>query len=148
MMGLDRLINVLKNVYNEGSVIALETALGKKIAAIDLGEDRLQFTFTDKTKIEISDDGQCCCKDRYMRSDDDLDAFIGARFIMAEIREGPEIEDDRCAVHEVQFLIVTTDRGAFTVASHNEHNGYYGGFVICVKAVDVGKGGDNAQNLE
>jgi hypothetical protein len=33
-------------------------------------------------------------------------------------------------VHEVQFLVVTTSKGAITVATHVVHNGYYGGFSI------------------
>jgi hypothetical protein len=33
-------------------------------------------------------------------------------------------------VHEVAFLEVTTDRGVFQMKNHNEHNGYYGGFLI------------------
>ena len=33
-------------------------------------------------------------------------------------------------VHEIQFLDVKTDKGIFQMANNNEHNGYYGGFLI------------------
>ena len=52
--------------------------------------------------------------------------------IDAEIREAPN-EPDEYGDHEVQFLLVNTSIGTFTVASHNEHNGYYGGFDIVIK---------------
>jgi hypothetical protein len=39
-------------------------------------------------------------------------------------------------VHEVQFLIVDTDKGSFTCESHNVHNGYYGGFLVVCRPVD------------
>jgi hypothetical protein len=28
------------------------------------------------------------------------------------------------------FLEIHTDRGSFTMANHNVHNGYYGGFAV------------------
>jgi hypothetical protein len=37
-------------------------------------------------------------------------------------------------VHEVQFLRVSTDAGTIVCETHNEHNGYYGGFNVCVEA--------------
>ena len=33
-------------------------------------------------------------------------------------------------VHEVQFLNIETSLGIITFETHNEHNGYYGGFYI------------------
>ena len=46
-----------------------------------------------------------------------------------ELKEAPSQENE-WGEHEVQFLEVTTSKGEFTMASHNEHNGYYGGFAI------------------
>jgi hypothetical protein len=40
------------------------------------------------------------------------------------------VADDSGEEHEAQFLIVHTNRGDFTMVSHNIHNGYYGGFAI------------------
>lgn len=64
-----------------------------------------------------------------MHTDDDIQAFIGAKLQDAEVREAPEIEDE-WDVHEVAFLVITTNKGTFTIETHNEHNGYYGDFRI------------------
>ena len=115
------------------SVEAFRGAVGKTITALTLNEsdedNALHFTFADGSKLKLFDDGQSCCESRYMRTDDDLSAYIGAALISAEVREGPNIEDTY-GEHEVQFLLVTTSKGTFTMSSHNEHNGYYGGFLI------------------
>ena len=52
-----------------------------------------------------------------------------AGMLGAEIKEAPSIPTEYDE-HEVQFLEVLTSKGGFTMASHNEHNGYYGGFLI------------------
>jgi len=126
-LGMSVMLGMLSG--NEDSVNAFEGAVGKEIAALDLNEGRLLFTFTDGSKIKLFDDGQCCCECRYLTSDDDIQAFVGASLMEAEVREAPKIEDG-WGVHEVAFLVVTTSKGAFTVETHNEHNGYYGGFLL------------------
>jgi hypothetical protein len=116
---------------NEDSVAAFTGSLGKTIAVLSLGDDdELHFEFSDGTKMCLFDDGQSCCESRYMRTDDDLTQFIGAQLIDAEIKDAPSIEDEYGESHEVEFLEVKTSKGSFTMASHNEHNGYYGGFAI------------------
>jgi len=118
---------------NADSVAAFTGALGKTITGLRLDTETnyLHFEFSDGSKIYFSDDGQSCCEHRYMRTDDDLSAFIGAKLLGAEIKDAPNIEC-RGDEHEVQFLDITTDKGVFQMASHNEHNGYYGGFAIRV----------------
>jgi hypothetical protein len=32
--------------------------------------------------------------------------------------------------HDIAFLLVQTSDGVFTMVNHNEHNGYYGGFLV------------------
>lgn len=121
---------------NAESVAAFAGAVGKTIAALRLGDDdALHFEFSDGSKMKLSDEGQSCCESRYMRTDDSLSEYVGAKLLGAEIKEAPDVqEDDDWNVHEVQFLEVQTDRGVFTMASHNEHNGYYGGFWIVAAA--------------
>lgn len=115
---------------NAESVAAFTGAVGKVIAALRLGDDdALHFEFSDGSKMKLSDEGQSCCEARYMRTDDNLADYVGAKLLGAEIKEAPN-EPDEYGEHEVQFLEVKTDRGVFTMASHNEHNGYYGGFWI------------------
>lgn len=126
--GMGVLIGMLGG--NADSVAAFTGAVGKTIAGLTLGEDdALHFVFDDGSKMKMYDDGQSCCESRYMRTDDNLADYVGAKLLGAEIKEAPSIAAEYDE-HEVQFLEVQTDRGVFTMASHNEHNGYYGGFLI------------------
>lgn len=112
------------------SVDVFNGALNKTITELTLGDDdALHFTFGDGSKIKLFDDGQSCCETRYMRTDDNLSDYIGAQLLDAEIKEAPGVPD-AYGEHEVQFLEVKTSKGCFTMASHNEHSGYYGGFLI------------------
>jgi len=78
----------------------------------------------------LRDTGQSCCEHRFMTCDDDLSTFAGAKLVAVEVRDVQVRECGVAEVEEAQFLVVTTDKGAITVANHNEHNGYYGGFCI------------------
>lgn len=97
----------------------------------DLKDDSLTLSFDDG-KLILSDDEVLCCEKRYMSCDDDLNYHVGARLLGVELGEAskiehPDLDDD---VHEIQFLIIRTSLGVITVSTHNEHNGYYGGFAI------------------
>lgn len=131
-LGIGVMIKMLGG--NKESVEALTGAIGKTITKLRLGEDdALHFTMDDNSKIKIFDDGQSCCENRYMRTDDKLTEYVGAKLLGAEIKSAPNIKDEY-GDHEVEFLEIKTDRGVFTMASHNEHNGYYGGFYLSVAA--------------
>lgn len=125
---------------NEKKVKIHQMAQGKTISKIAFSEDELVLSFNDETGIKIWDDGQSCCENRYMTSDDDMQYFVGAKFLNAELRDAPDV-DDGGDVHEVQFLLINTDKGTFTIENHNEHNGYYGGFLIDIEEVN-GKASD------
>jgi hypothetical protein len=115
---------------NADSAAVFSGSIGKVITALSLGDDdALHFEFSDGTKMRLFDDGQSCCESRYMRTDDDLSYFVGSTLIDAEIKKAPNMPDE-WGDHEVQFLEVKTSKGCFTMASHNEHNGYYGGFSV------------------
>jgi hypothetical protein len=115
---------------NADSVDAFTAAINKTITALSLGDDdALHFAFDDGSKIKLFDDGQSCCESRYMRTDDNLADYVGAQLLGAEIKEAPSVPAEY-EEHEVQFLEVRTSKGCFTMTSHNEHNGYYGGFSI------------------
>ena len=124
-LGFDAMLKMLGG--SRDSVKALTTALGKTIKAVVIDEnDILRFEFEDGYNLQIADAGQDCCEWRYMRTDDDLNAFVGATLLGIELVDAPNVAED----HEVQFLHVQTSDGRFTCSSHNEHNGYYGGFAI------------------
>lgn len=133
-IGIGVMIHMLGG--NEESV-AYNDALEKLIESAELRDDALFLHFTDKTAIRFMDEGQSCCEHRYMTCGDDLTTFAGAKFVGAEIREAPDAheEDDYGEPHEVQFLVVKTDRGNITCETHNVHNGYYGGFWVTVAAL-------------
>ena len=125
---------------DQGTGDVLTSSLHKEIAALELRGNALRFTFSDGSNIELFDDGQSCCESRYIQTDDDLAYYVGAQLLDVDIKEAPN-EPDICGVHEVQFLEVSTSKGSFTVANHNEHNGYYGGFSIRAAVVNGSEGG-------
>jgi hypothetical protein len=112
----------------------ISNSVGKEIAGVTLLDSKLHFVFTDKTEVYVTDSGQDCCETRYMTTDDDLNSFVGTKLLGLEVKAAPDMDgaDD---VHEVQFLEIQTNKGVFTMANHNEHNGYYGGFYITVEEV-------------
>ena len=132
MLGFGVMINALGG--NRETVEAVQAAMGKTITALSLTDDQLRFEFEDGSRLRLQDSGQSCCEHRYMLTDDDLPYYIGAKFVGAEVRDGGSTESEYGDTHEIQFLVVTTDRGTFSMASHNEHNGYYGGFWITASA--------------
>jgi hypothetical protein len=127
-IGLGVMINALGG--NEESFAAMTATIGKTIARLTLSDDALRFVFSDDSKLKISDEGQSCCESRYMTTDDNLADYIGAKLLSAAVKDGPTETGEYGDDHEIAFLEVATDRGSFTVATHNEHNGYYGGFAI------------------
>lgn len=121
---------------NESTVKAVESSLGKTIASVVVDESRredgaLVFTFQDDTTLEVYDGGRSCCESRWMHTDDDLDAFVGATLVGIDVREGPTKEGEYGDMDESLFLVVRTSKGDFTVVTYNSHNGYYGGFWLC-----------------
>ena len=132
-LGLGVMINMLGG--NENSVKSFQASIGKKIVALELVNEELVFTFDDATKMKLFDGGQSCCEHRYMTTDDDLESFIGSTLTSAETREAPSVDDEHGETHEVQFLLVATSKGVFTMETHNEHNGYYGGFWVIAETL-------------
>ena len=120
---------------NKYSVSFFSNMIGGTISNLELNEDYLHFEFTDGAILNIYDDRQMCCEKRYMTTNDDLLYYIGSILIDTEVVKAPYIEDDPDTVHEVAFLKVKTTNGVFTIETHNEHNGYYGGFDILCKGM-------------
>jgi len=112
----------------------------KDIVKIDQSE-QVAIWFTDGTFLRISDDGQSCCESRYMTCDDDLTGHEGGQLVSIDLDAGggehrTKPDDDYSdAYHETQFVKVQTTKGSFTLCTHNEHNGYYGGFDLTVERV-------------
>lgn len=120
---------------NRETVETFQAARGKQIASLVMnpdGDGQLEIRFTDGSGIAFYDDARSCCESRYMHTDDALADFVGGTLDGAKTVAGPNKESDY-GDHEQTFLKVTTSKGVFTVVTHNEHNGYYGGIAIAVK---------------
>lgn len=124
-LGLGVMISMLSGNNNEEVIINL---INSKITYLNLENDAIIIK-TEQYSAKVFDDGQSCCESRYITTSDKLQEFIGATIISFDLKEvkGPEVE---YGDHEIMFFQINTDRGAITFETHNEHNGYYGGFSI------------------
>jgi hypothetical protein len=129
-LGMGVMINMLCGADRGADLLKAAIDGKKKITGVSLEDDSLRFTFKDGSKIRLWDDGQSCCEHRYMTTDDDLKHYVGGTIRDVELADAPDREDEYGECHEVQFLRVKTTKGTLVVESHNEHNGYYGGFYI------------------
>ena len=103
------------------------------LESIELDDlDALRFKVNGSTYY-LYDDGQCCCENRYMTCHDDLTSFTGGTLLGVRVAEGPSSEGEWGDCHEVQFLRLYTSKGVIVCETHNEHNGYYGGFNVRLK---------------
>lgn len=118
---------------------AISKVLNKEILSIKMinsgHRDKLCISFpnepVENIVLKIYDNMRLCCEKRYMVCDDDLDYYIGSIFLGLEIDDGPIINDkDSGKSHTQQFLVISTNKGQFTVCTHNINNGYYGGFLL------------------
>lgn len=123
------MINMLGGIGINETKQALIDSVGKKIIAISQDDSRIRLTFEDKTNLILWDDGQSCCESRYITCDDDLPKFVNSIFRDLEVVNMPSIEVEY-TVHEAQALNIHTSVGIIQCVTHNEHNGYYGGFWI------------------
>lgn len=107
---------------------------GKKIKTAVFANDSMTLEFEDGVKIAITDQGQSCCEYRYMTCDNDLSTLVGKTLTKIEVKYswiGGEYSD-----HEVAFLEIQTNDNVVTFATHNEHNGYYGGFGLNISEIN------------
>jgi hypothetical protein len=114
----------------------IAAAIGKRIARMTVEEKAATLCFDDGARLVLTDEAQSCCEYRHISTDDDL-AFVAGCTLLA-IEEAPgraatEEEWDSCSVHDICFIHIQTSGGRVTLQTHNEHNGYYGGFCIAAK---------------
>lgn len=106
-------------------------ASGEPIQCIRKNDD--DFEIQLKTgKLVITDEGQSCCERRYITCDDDLPSYVGAKIVGMDVVPGPDV-DAEYDVHEQMFVKIETTKGTLTLTTHNEHNGYYGGFAVVAR---------------
>jgi hypothetical protein len=79
--------------------------------------------------------GQCCCEERYMSTEDDLESLVGETLM--GIRHGGTSEKEAdYGVVEAEFVHIQTDRDSVCIGTYNENNGYYGGLDLVVTILD------------
>jgi hypothetical protein len=139
-MGQDGFCVLLGKLSDNGETArTIREAIGKKISSLEMKDEVLVMKFEDNTGIRIFDDGQSCCESRYMMTSDKISDFVGSIFTGAELRDAPNVGeegDSGDGEHEVQFLLINTSLGTFTMETHNVHNGYYGGFYVVAKPLE------------
>ena len=113
----------------------LDQVLGRVITRAVFENDALGLQFSDGSALTLRDAGQCCCESRYATCDDDVTSLVGSCLVSITIKAEREIpiepDDDgyvSSGEHDALFLEVQTTGGFITMVTHNEHNGYYGGF--------------------
>ena len=104
---------------------------GREITEAHINDDRLRLKFSDGTVIKLWDNGQSCCEDRYITCDDDVSDLVGGKLLNIEVKDSGEKEEEY-DVHEWVFIEVATDKAFISMTTHNEHNGYYGGFGLTI----------------
>lgn len=134
-LGIGVMLNMLSGDTGRDTIQAV---IGKTIQSVDLDDDAnggdgaLVLTFTDGYRLSMFDNGRSCCEARYLTTDDNLAYYSGSIFTDAEVVEGPSTTGEY-GEEEIAFLKIHTSLGIFTVETHNEHNGWYGGFWIKAK---------------
>lgn len=99
-----------------------------------LGEDALILGMADGREILVFDDGQDCCEHRYTHCDEDLQQYVGRELLgLLTLTKLPTVDDEYGDPHESQQVEVHTSVGPLCLVTHNEHNGYYGGFSVAVE---------------
>jgi len=108
---------------------------GRIIKDANINEERLLLTFSDGVSVKIFDDGQSCCEHRYITCDDEAKDLIGNKLMKIETADGGEVGEDDYEIHEQVFIKIITDKTTITLTTHNEHNGYYGGFGLSLTEI-------------
>ncbi len=119
-----------------GSKHSASEFYGRTICGAEIIDNRLRLKLDGGQQIEIWDDGQSCCESRWMSTDDNLQTLIGHKLTRIEAKDAPDLSDEY-GTHEQVFVEVGTDKGFVTLANHNEHNGYYGGFGLTITEVEA-----------
>lgn len=125
-------IGAMLHYLGGGSKHSASEYYGQKIVSAALKDDRLCLALSNGKKIQLWDNAHSCCENRYITCDDDLSKIVGGVLSRIEVKEGKDEEGEYGDSHETLFVEVGTDQCFITICTHNEHNGYYGGFGLTI----------------
>lgn len=130
-------IGAMLHYLGGGSENAPDKYYGRKIVEArlypsDSEAAGLHLKFDDGVVIRLWDDGQSCCESRYMTTDDDPAELVGQKLVKIEALRHEEKSGEYGDTHEMVFVEVVTELGRVVLVTHNEHNGYYGGFGLTI----------------
>lgn len=128
-------IGTMLHILGGGSKHEPKEYFGLEIADAEFSETSLTITFENGKKIRLWDDGQSCCESRYMTTDDDVKSLIGHTLVRIDAKHGPDEAGEYEDAHETIFIEIGTDQNFITIVTHNEHNGYYGGFGLKIDEI-------------
>lgn len=135
LLGVGAVIHILGG----GSKHSASEFYGRKVVSAELKDERLSLVLDDGEVIQIWDDAQSCCESRYITCDDDLSKLIGGKLSKIEVREFKEESSEYGDAHEMAFVEVATDECFITICTHNQNNGYYGGFGLTITSSKDGE---------
>lgn len=126
---------------NQGQYCGLEDAdfsevIGKEILGTRIyNNEEVLLILEGGYSVYLRDDGQSCCETRYITCDDNLSDLIGSKFThIKELKHTTTDESDEYEnEHEITFIEIRAGDTLCTVCTHNEHNGYYGGFNLNIE---------------
>lgn len=127
--------NELAGRYGQKQVRA-SAYYGKKIVTAKLYQNEIFISFEGKPIVKVYDDGQSCCESRYISTDDDPLELSGQTLVAINVKDAPDGEHEYGS-HGRKFVEIQGNKSSVTFVTHNEHNGYYGGFGLTLEEVSV-----------
>lgn len=122
-------IGVMLHHLSGGTDKSASDFYGRQVIGASVSDECLQLDFSDGTSMLLTDEGQCCCEARYITCDDNPSDLVGGVLTNIEVKEST-CHDGDWEYHEMCFVEIATNLFSITICTHNEHNGYYGGFAL------------------
>src|SRR6185312_7899172 len=96
-------IGAMLHALGGGSKHDPKEFFGRTVCGAEIIDDRLRLTLDGGEQIEIWDDGQSCCENRWLTCDDDLKSLCGHTLARIDTKSGPN-ESSEWGDHEVCFV--------------------------------------------